>query len=305
MVNIKDISENSAKLQCYKCEKVVVANSANFYSHKNVLVSSSHYPLCKKCINKYLGNDNKSTGYISRVKDILSRLNKPFLSDLWISSNEEWGTYAKNILSLTQYRELTYEDSTKEIISSNVEGKEQDIAIDDELINKWGNGYKAEEYIAFERKHINLKSNYKEKTAMHTESLLIYIRYRVKEEFATSANDFKAAKEWGTLAKDAATAAKINPSQFTKADLTNGVDSFGELVRSVEEAVDVISILPKFKERPLDKVDFTLLCYVNYIRDIQGMEPASYEDIYRFLEERTKEYEEGLDDIPFEGDING
>ena len=137
-----------------------------------------------------------------------------------------------------------------------------------------------------------LKNNYQEKTAMHTEALLTYIRYRVKEELATANNDSKSAKEWGTLAKDAATAAKINPSQLSKSDLTDGLDTFGQLVRSVEQAVDIIPILPKFKERPQDKADFTLFCYVNYIRDLKGLPLVEYSEIYRFYEDRKKEYEE-------------
>lgn len=127
---------------------------------------------------------------------------------------------------------------------------------------------------------------------MHTEALLTYIRYRVKEEIATARDDMKSAKEWGQLAQKAAQDAKINPSQLSKSDLSDGLDTFGQLVRSVEQAVDIIPILPVFKERPQDKVDFTIWCYINYIRDLKGLPLAEYEDIYRFYDERKKEYED-------------
>jgi hypothetical protein len=127
---------------------------------------------------------------------------------------------------------------------------------------------------------------------MHTEALLTYIRYRCKEEISTAKGDVKEAKAWGELAAKAAQDAKINPSQLSKADLADGLSTFGELVRAVEQAVDIISILPKFKEKPQDKVDFTLWCYINYIRDLKGLPYCDYKDIYAFYEQRKKEYEQ-------------
>src|SRR5690606_34225780 len=104
--------------------------------------------------------------------------------------------------------------------------------------------------------------------------------------------DVKDAKDWGALAQKAAQDAKINPSQLSKSDLTDGLDTFGQLVRTVEQAVDIIPILPVFKERPQDKVDFTLLCYINYVRDLKGLPLVEYEEIYKFYEQRKKDYEQ-------------
>src|SRR5690606_9951092 len=136
---------------------------------------------------------------------------------------------------LHQYRNLTWNDSIfefrEEEIKKEISEEVKEITginkpkflITDEIIDRWGEGYSDEEYKAFERKYRTLRNNYQEKTAMHTEALITYVRYRVKEELATSKGDFKAAKEWGSLAKDAATAAKINPSQLSKADLSDGL----------------------------------------------------------------------------------
>jgi hypothetical protein len=145
-----------------------------------------------------------------------------------------------------------------------------------------------------------LRNNYQEKTAMHTEALLTYIRYRVKEEMSTAKNDMKAAKDWGQLAQKAAQDAKINPSQLSKSDLSDGLDTFGQLVRTVEQAIDIIPILPKFKERPQDKVDFTLRCYINYVRDLKGLPLVEYKDIYGFYEARKKEFEDRFEDLESE-----
>ena len=256
--------------------------------------------------------DDRGQISIDKFKDTLKLINRPYLHDLWLVSLDDkmdtFGCYMKN-LGLRQNRELAWEDSIFSIQDTNKQNnthsiKLSDFELTDEIIDKWGAGYKIEEYQAFERKYNLLKNNYPEKTAMHTEALLNYIRYRVKEELSTALGLVKEAKEWGGLAKDAATAAKINPSQLSKADLTEGLSTFGELVRAVEQAVDVIPILPKFKEKPQDKVDFTIWCYINYIRDLKGLPPCEYKDIYQFYEERKKEYAKhaNKDDSIFENE---
>jgi hypothetical protein len=164
------------------------------------------------------------------------------------------------------------------------------------LIDRWGIGYKNEEYSAFEKKYSLLKNNYPEKTAMHTEALLNYIRYRVKEEIATAKGDVKDAKEWGSLAQKAAQDAKINPSQLTKADLSDGLSTFSELAQAVEKEIDIIPILPRFKYRPNDAIDFNIWCYINYMRDLSGLPLCKYEDIYAFYDKRKKDYIEQYGD---------
>lgn len=125
---------------------------------------------------------------------------------------------------------------------------------------------------------------------MHTEALLTYIRYRVKEELATASGNVKDAKDWGEMANKAATNAKINPSQLSKADLTEGLSTFSELSLAIEKEVDIIPILPRFKCRPNDALDFNIWCYVNYERDLSGLPPCSYEDIYAFYDQRKRDY---------------
>jgi hypothetical protein len=174
----------------------------------------------------------------------------------------------------------------------------------DMLADKWGYGYTPEHLHAFEKKYQMLKNNYPEKTALHTEALLTYIRYRVNEEIATAKGDVKSAKDWGELASKQATNAKINVAQLSKSDLSDGLDSFSTLVKAIETSVDAISILPRFKEKPQDRVDFTLWCYINYVRDLKGLPPAEYDEIYRFYQERKKEYEQRATSLQDSNDEN-
>jgi len=239
------------------------------------------------------------------VYEVLELLDAPFHYGYWETAKEKnktnpFGHYIRVINSLPRQRDKTWENSIfspedeesgKIPTITNVGDIANNYTPSDAVVEKWGYGYTPEEYFFFERKYDSLKTHYQQRTTMHTEAFLNYIRYQVKAELETAKGSVNAAKGWGSLAKEAAVSAKILPSQLTQADLSEGMDSFSQLVRSVEQAVDIVEILPKFKERPQDSVDFTIWCYVNYVRDLKGLPLAAYEEIYRFYDERKKEYE--------------
>jgi len=77
---------------------------------------------------------------------------------------------------------------------------------------------------------------------------------------------------------------------LTAADLQKGVNSFSELTMAIEQATDVVNVLPKYKSQPLDAPDFTIWCYVNYERKLRGLPLVDYKDIYEFYDERMYEY---------------
>lgn len=290
---------------CGKLKKV-----SNYYlSYNSIHSKTRRIPYCKDCLKNMIYDENNQFN-ISGLKEALKLIDKPFLNDILISSMEQegetFGVYMKN-LALQQNRSLAWKDSifeseegNNEIFSDLNNEDNYDINL---LKKKYGEGYNKIEYLAFERKYQLFKNNYVEKTSMHTEALLNYIRYRVKEELATAQDKIKDAKDWGSLAEKAATAAKINPSQLSVADLTDGLSTFGQLVRAAEKVEDIISILPKYKEKPQDKVDFNLFCYINYIRDLKGLPLCEYKDIYQFYEQRKKEHVDRLDFL-IEGDDN-
>jgi len=162
--------------------------------------------------------------------------------------------------------------------------------VDKELINKWGEGYDPELYNLFEIKYQKLIRSYSEKTEMHTEALLVYIRYRVKEEIETAQNHIKEAKEWGALASKAALDAKINPAQMSKSDISGGIDVMTQLFETIESEVGIIPFLPKLLEQPYDDADMIIWSIVNYIRRLEEKPVVDYKSIYVFYDEMLNEY---------------
>ena len=224
--------------------------------------------------------------------------------------------YMKNVNSLRQLSTKSFEDSEKDgfiqkrstvlkdvnadikmLNESNIPVKEKkhksdigDFEITDEIIELFGDGYTATEYKKMYEKYEKLKLNYTLQTNLHQEALATYVRFKVKEEEATAEGNVDEAKKWYDAAQNAASNGKLTPKQLTKADLDSGINSVSELTKALEQAVDVIKILPRFKYRPNDAPDFNIWCYIDYERKLNDQPPVSYEDVYSFYDKRKQDY---------------
>lgn len=280
-----------------------------FYKSYSPLDTYETLRICKTCVQNMVDIDNEES-----VKDMLRMNDKPFIAHLWesaLTKNSPIGEYFK-LINTKDYRPFTWKDST---FSKNPQKKESHNSSETEDIEKpqinipqeeieslkeiYGHGYPDEEYVLFEKKFRKLKPSFQLPTTMHEEYLREYCVNKVKETLAKARGEFKEAKEWSIMAKEAAEAGKLKPSQMSKADLSNGLDGFGQLSRMVEQHRDILPLLPKFTQQPKDKVDVTLWLYINYIRDLEGLPEAEYKDIYNFYEDRRKDYEsQELDSSP-------
>lgn len=297
---------------CMKCNERKDVTS--FYVSYSPLHASGRVPICKQCLQEYDAHDTNG------IIEILRVLDKPFKQELYNTAllkggDNVLGKYIR-MLSLN-YKTEQFKDSdgianeTKTITRINtellrkqkeleeLEAKTEDIkkkdfkeTISDEVILNWGRGYTKDEYIMFEEKFKLIESSYPLKSTMHLESLRTYVRYAVKAELATASNDIASAKEWGKLANEASKKAKIDPSQLSATDLSQGLDTFSDLVRKVESAVDIIPILPEFIAKPKDKVDFTVLFYINYERHLRGLPQVEHKDVYDFYNKMVADYVE-------------
>lgn len=291
-------------LSCASCGKI--KKRRDFYISYNPIHQTGRIPYCKTCLKNMISEENGNVT-LEKLQKTLQLIDRPFLYDLWKSALQEkgdcFGVYMKN-LCLVQNRLLGWKDSVfqpqtdKQInydsTSQEPSRKQHDslssFIVTDEIIDKWGAGYSNEEYYYFEKKWNKLIDNYGQKTSFHIEGLITYIRLRVKEELATARGDVKEAKDWAAMAKDAATAAKINVSQLSKSDISGGVDLLPQLFEAVESEVGIISILPKLKEQPYDDADLIIWCVVNYLRRLEDKSRISYKDIWEFYDDMLFEH---------------
>ena len=320
--------QSAGKKICNECRKE--KSLTEFYSATNPTLSSDgqKVDICKSCIKKGSYNSDGSLN-IEAFKQKLMLMDKPFVPDALESAVKESdkakelgkgrtdviGNYFKNITNLPQYSKLSFLESLKladsgKDISSVITATEKktrvkedvyvkhidDFVVTDDMLELFGEGYTKTEYRLMAKKYEKLKQNYIIQTNLHEEALATYVRFKVKEEQATAIGDVGSADKWNKAAQEAADKAKLSPKQLTKSDLQGGLNSFSELLMAVEQAVDVIPILPRFKFRPNDAIDFNIFCIINYLRDLEGKSLCSYEDIYKFYDERKKEYIEQYGD---------
>lgn len=270
------------------CEKFGIQQAeTNFYTSNNPLLKK--YPVCKKCIEK-----NVDLSKMSEILGILQQLDYPYSPKAWQEIYDNYpdtalARYLTEIKRNPSTRNLRFSDS-EEISERNSRSTDIDI-VTDEMRERFGSNFTNDELLAMDKKYRFLQPSFDEQTSMHTEFLISYIRYRVKEEFATADNDVASAKSWGALAEKAATQAGITPTQMQKADLIGGITAIGELTQIIEDNADgVIPILPKYQARPDDAIDMNIFMYINYARHLEGKDLCSYEDVYKFYDDRRDEY---------------
>lgn len=309
------------KQKCLMClnEKAL----SNFYKSKSKLHANGVVPYCKNCLNSIdlLELDN--------LIDILQKIDIPYVKKIWDNVIEKnttglLGKYLKVIA--IQYPEKTFKDSDLfeqqlehlKKINKQIDTKEKKLNKIQEELNeskeiqeqerlekeikqkddfdiekmeeKWGLNFTPSDYVAFEKKFNSLKGAIPNQTKLHVEALLTYIRYQVKAEQAIAEGNADDAKKWGELAKNSAKQAKITPEQLTSADLSQGIDNFSALVREVEKAVDIIPLMPELVYTPKDKADMIIHTYINYERDLHGLPPVEYKDIYDFYNKQVGNY---------------
>lgn len=306
-------------IECLSCGKF--KEKTNFYAATNKAFEQyGAIPYCKNCLKAMCAN---TEGDLDRRKTLetFRMIDKPFILSIWNKTIEKEGIggIGKYLRELGfTYRNSGWLDGELENLSEEEQNinpsiahmdyvtpaktevqKFKEFVVTDEIMKIFGTGFTDEEYFHMWNKYNFLKEHYTESTSMHREALVTYIRYKVKEEMAIAADKPQDAKTWGELAMKQAERAKINPNQFSKADLQGGLSTIGDIAQAVEENVDIIPVLPQFKYRPNDAVDFCIWNYINYARDLEGKPAVDYSEIYAFYDKAKKEYIEST------GDPNG
>lgn len=324
------------KKVCIECQKE--KSLSQFYTTTNPMVSNDGRTvnICKACVKNGSYNVDGSLN-TELFKQKLMLMDKPFVPmaleaaikevnhslELGKGRTDVIGCYFKNVSTLPQYSKLGFLESLsllnqgKEITDAvtttekKTKQKEEvyvkqidDFVVTNDIIDLFGEGYTKTEYRLMARKFEKLKQNYTIQTNLHEEALATYVRFKVKEEQCTALGDVGGAEKWNKAAQDAADKAKLSPKQLSKSDLQGGLNSFSELLMAVEQAKDIIPILPRFKFRPNDAIDFNIYCLINYLRDLEGKPLCEYEDVYKFYDERKQEYIDQYGDPYgiFEGD---
>jgi len=286
------------------CKKCIITNATTV----NGEIDEDKFKSVLRQLDKpyYIDSMDSAIRQLKKERPEIPEENVRFYGDKII------GDYFKNI-NLKQFQGKTYADSENEgfvrkTMATESELKRElrqavyfdtnikqelplgDFEVTDEMIHLFGDGYTEIEYKKMHDKFEKLKNNYPLQTSLHTENLATYVRFKTREEIATAEGNVVEAEKWYKAAQRAALDGKLTPKQLAQDGLQSGVASISELVKTLEQAVDVIKILPQFKYRPIDAVDFNIYAYVSYIRELNGQPPIEYSDVYAFYDAKKEEY---------------
>lgn len=275
--------------------------------------------MCKKCLcNACTNKDNKM---IDREKMIeaLRKIDRPFIEALYVK-NVNKSTNPQNVIggymkdtSLPQYKNATFSDSSFYTIEkqNNVEEKptiiNTKIALSSEersrLLDKWGE-FGDDELVKFERRYKAMSKSYQILSQMHEDSLIHVCRLEVFYTTALQEKNAADIKLFGEQLTKAKQEAKLNPNQLSKNDLTStGANSFGEVSRLVASSREQIKLRMKYLRHPQDEIDFSIMCYINNLRESKGLRPASYEEIHQYYIDKIEKFNKRFNADVVNGDM--
>lgn len=292
---------DKGKKKCPSCQ--LPRSLSAFYTSHSSLHGDGKIPYCKTCLLSVPTSDIKA------VRDLLRQIDKPWVASIWRSistdgKGKELGRYLRIINSLPQYTGWGGSQIVEDIADVAVQeaikaptGKKKSKAKKtgeynlDHLRKFWGNMWLEEDLIAFQDFYDSFTKNYNLVTSQHIEFAKMATMNNVRARKALSEGDVANAQKYTDMFDKMTKAGNIQPQQLSKADIQGGLNTFGELVKQTEQAKDIIPILPVFRKKPQDSVDFTIWCYVNYIQRLLNIPESPYEELYQYIDQRTKDYE--------------
>ncbi|WP_063565464.1 hypothetical protein [Paenibacillus sp. O199] len=251
---------NPIKMTCISCRKPWTVSTKTYYEHNNQLVGTKYYPLCKTCIGDYLGEkDNEK--YISRVKEILQHLNRPWIYEQWVKSNSDWGRYVRHVSSLNNGHKTFMES---EFETEKIQHSVTTFEIEEDARRFW-RGYSDEEIDELEYLFSNLTDGY-ESESLIQETLLKQIAVtQMKANHSTNTKEYTdLISTLSKLMNDA----NIKPTQ--KSNTNQSEEIFGAWIKKIEDEEPIPEPLEEFKD--VDKVKKYLNKYfINHFAKLFGL----------------------------------
>jgi hypothetical protein len=266
-----------------------------FYLQNNEV--TPRYPICKDCLKKVIDPMNIQTVY-----NVLRNMNKPFIKSLWDSlyatadlAENVFGTYMSKISSMAQFKKLTWDNSefkTQQEVANEKATEREEALANKALsgpIKMFGPGFSEDEYVSMGKKYTEMSAEVKS-SVFHKEALVSYIKYRQLADRAIAENNLDGIKAYSDLAQKEADKAGITPKQLNKEVIDEELGSVSELSKAIEQVDDVISLLPKFYQRPHDLPDYVIYCIIDNLRAQLDMPPIEYKEVYKFYDKKKEEF---------------
>lgn len=283
------------KKKCTSCGKE--KTTTYFFKVDNpMMFPDGMINICRDCVR-----ENVDVESIEQVIAFLRQIDKPFIESYWneaLQTNRHpLGEYIRKINSLQQVKNKTFDDSVgsgigtvNDLISPKMPEKIETetgdvISYSDDLVSKWGQGYKKHEYLKLEKFYHDMMASYAVETHNHKQMLMQLAKLSVEMDNLLSQKDYtnytKVSKAYDDLLKSAG----FRPIDRKGGDEQRGLRSFAQIFEEVEKRSFVKPPPPQFDE---DIVDAMILSLANYYHRLVGKEILT--EVPPELKEGYKDY---------------
>lgn len=268
------------KKKCNKCEQLKYVTS--FYSSDSIMFSDKKVPICKQCVKDMIDLNN-----IDTLKQVLQKIDKPFIASVWKSAEENKsetvGQYFKMINSFPQYKGMSYSDSVlggEELTGiyndtfdkveeiDQLETEYGTIKVDKDSVIKFGGGFSKMEYLQMEKFYQEMARTHDINTPQLKQQLVMMCKVKTQLnraiESGNSGDIKKLSDVWESLMKS---------SGFRPIDTKNSADSHNiKSFSQIFELVEQKGYIPPYNlDEDMDLVDRAIITMQNYTRTLMGL----------------------------------
>lgn len=222
-----------------------------YYSNSYVNRHSESVQLCKECIWGYVSPEYENLYDMSKIKDILRMIDKPFIHSLWEASvieadkscRDYFKTYMKNV-AMRQNRVKTWNDSEFDNAEENETGQittknEDELAdITEADMTKWRRFWGDDSvtgYLFMEDFYSNYITNFPTETPAQINIYKNLAKIHRQAEKFLELGKTKEYKEFMELSSKLHNDANIKPIQSTGANDDKGLSTYGLWIKEIEK----------------------------------------------------------------------
>lgn len=270
------------KKVCLSC--TTEKNKDDFYASYNKLHADGRIPYCKTCLMSMVDVDD-----INSVKEILRKIDKPFIGSLWESSlnnDNIFGTYMKNV-QMPQYKHLTWKDSASDSPKRGMEENEKEdipkvaarFKVTPEMVTRWGSKHSKEDIMQLEKFFHDMMDANRIETPQEVDYLkkLAVISLRMNKELEEG--NYDKVKKLGDLFSNFMKDSQLRAIDKTDATKTGGIRTFSQIYAEVEKDGHIppweqYRVEKKLNQDIVDKSIMYILNYTHKLNQVSSLTDA-------------------------------
>lgn len=250
--------------------------------------------ICRDCVRKEVDVED-----IEQVISFLRQIDKPFIQSYWDealkSDRHPLGEYIRKVNSLSQMKGKSFDNSdgingVGKIDLSSAKAPEQlqnvkgeIIVYSDDLVTKWGVGYKKIEYLKMEKFYQDMRLTHEIHTPVHVNKLMELAYLTIELERLRQERDIPNYTKLAKTIDDMEKSAGFRPVDRQGIDGATGIKSFAQIWEEVEKKGYRKPPKLDFDE---DIIDAMIISLANYYNRLVGKQILSEvpEEIQRELD---------------------